>query len=108
MKRVKMIVFEEEFADGDKKITAVRADLFSENEIYDFFWGGYVPEAAQRLGVSERAKPKDVIYLVETDQPEVRLIRAWDEDGLCWTVSTFADDHVWERDPEHDRSQITK
>jgi len=94
--RREMIVFEEEFADGDKKITAVRADLFDENEIYDFFWGGYVPETAQWLGVSERAKPKNVIYLVETDHPNVYCIRAWDEDG------------VWERDPEHDRSQIAK
>jgi len=42
--RREMIVFEEEFADGDKKICAVPADLFDENEIYDFFWGGYVPD----------------------------------------------------------------
>jgi len=106
--RREMIVFEEEFADGDKKICAVPADLFNENEIYDFFWGGYVPEAAKELGVSERAKPKDVIYLVETDQPDVYTIRGWDEDGRAWTVSTFSGDGLWERDPEHDRSQIAK
>lgn len=106
--RREMIVFEEEFENGDKKITAVRADLFDENEIYDFFWGGYVPEAARELGVSERAKPKDVIYLVETAQPEVRLIRGWDEDGRAWVVSTFENDHIWERDPEHDRERRKK
>jgi len=106
--RRKMIIFEEKFSDGDEKLSAVRADLFDEDEIIDFFWGGYVPEAARELGVSERAKPKGVIYLVETDHPDVRTIRAWDEDGHCWTVSCFQDDHIWERDPEHDRSQIAK
>lgn len=68
------------------------------------FADGVVPLLALRYGIPAEAEPADIIDIVETDNRGLFTL-AWDSCGRAWKISNYANDHIWERDMDFDRSQ---
>lgn len=94
-------------AGFDPEYKAVSDRIIDEAEERCFSVYGCVPISALRYGIPQDAETVEAVDIEETEDRGTFTL-AWDKAGQAWKVSNLADDHIWERDPEHDRSQITK
>ena len=107
---LRLVVFRNKVRNADGELEdefkGIAIDWFEDEdyEVYDAMMEGCIPPVAEELGIDPSSEIYDIVSLMQHEELEPQGIRAWDEDGRAWYISTCEDDHIWVRSPIWERA----